>query len=672
MPVRVQELIHKWEEGVGSRYLKLVLAFFAVIAGAVAYDLAAFRNLSTPEGMEAAQLAWNIAEGRGYTTWCIRPFSVHLLMKKHLESEADPASVRPSSTNTLAAVAPEADPARLKGPHPDLANPPVYPVLLAGFFKVIQMAHPDLALQQGFRIYLPDLWIGIFNQCLLLVLAGLVFFLARRLFDEPAAWTSAVVLLGAELVWRFTLSGTSTILLMIIFLGLVMVLAHLEPAMREGSRPPRTLVLWAAAAGALAGLGGLTRYGFGWLIIPVVLWLTSLVGPRRATLAMTALGAFLLVVTPWLVRNYTLCGAPFGTTGFAIFENTPLFPEGQLERSLNPDFSLMAMTHLWHKLIGNGREMLQNALPRLGGSWISAFFLVGLLVPFRSPTLGRMRWFLLLCLAQVFLVQALARTAAPAEESLVGSDNLLVVLSPLVFIYGVSLFLTLFEQVAGQFPGVRFMVLGAFYLAACAPLVLSLFPPYPSSVVYPPYYPPWIQEKAGLVEKEGLIMSDVPWAVAWYGQRQCIGLTLKHRGRPGERHRDDFFAVDALKPVSALYLTARTLRALEPKSLWDWLEGDADAGLLNRLRRRVLDNQGREEKKEEDLGFFSAVRERLVANAHAEEEKGEDWEHFVLRTFLKSEVPTGFPLRRAPEGLFPELFLTDSERGRPKTIQSSK
>ena len=102
------------------------------------------------------------------------------------------------------------------------------------------------------------------------------------------------------------------------------------------------------------------------------------------------------------------------------------------------------------------------------------------------------------------------------------------------------------------------------------------------------------------------------------------------------------------------------------------MEADVDADLLNRLRRGVKENQGREEKKEEDFRMFAAVRERLLDNSEAADGKGEDWEQFVLTTFLKSEVPTGFPLKRAPNGLFPELFLTDSERGRPKTIQSSK
>jgi hypothetical protein len=48
------------------------------------------------------------------------------------------------------------------------------------------------------------------------------------------------------------------------------------------------------------------------------------------------------------------------------------------------------------------------------------------------------------------------------------------------------------------------------------------------------------------------MMSDVPWAVAWYGNRQCVWLTLDSQ--------DDFFAVnDYLKPVQALYLTSETM-----------------------------------------------------------------------------------------------------------------
>src|SRR5947207_14820566 len=98
MPIRVQELIHKFEEGAGYRYLKVLLGIFVMLAMALAYDLAAFRNLSTREGMDAAQLACNLAEARGYTTSFIRPFSVHLLQRKsHHERSTTPG---PPATNS--------------------------------------------------------------------------------------------------------------------------------------------------------------------------------------------------------------------------------------------------------------------------------------------------------------------------------------------------------------------------------------------------------------------------------------------------------------------------------------------------------------------------------------------------------------------------------------------
>lgn len=63
---------------------------------------------------------------------------------------------------------------------------------------------------------------------------------------------------------------------------------------------------------------------------------------------------------------------------------------------------------------------------------------------------------------------------------------------------------------------------------------------------------------------------------------------------------------------------------------------------------------------------------RMAGGAGSEnwEEAVSDWETFVLLgACLKHEVPTGFPLRRAPFGLSPELFLTDSERKSDKPIK---
>ena len=71
--LRIQEWIYKLEVGEGTRVIRLVLAILALLALAALYDLREYKNFSTAEAMDSAQLARNIAEGKGFTTLFIRP-----------------------------------------------------------------------------------------------------------------------------------------------------------------------------------------------------------------------------------------------------------------------------------------------------------------------------------------------------------------------------------------------------------------------------------------------------------------------------------------------------------------------------------------------------------------------------------------------------------------------
>ena len=105
-------------------------------------------------------------------------------------------------------------------------------------------------------------------------------------------------------------------------------------------------------------------------------------------------------------------------------------------------------------------------------------------------------------------------------------------------------------------------------------------------------------------------MSDMPWAVAWYGGRKAMWITLD----AGGSSRSDFFAIhDYQKPIKGLYLTQITMDA---RFLSETLKGAEGA-----------------------------------------------WGRFVLESFFLTNVPAGFPLRQAPRGLTPEqLFLSDRVR----------
>jgi len=505
MSVPVQELIHKWELGAGKRVLKLMVGVVAMVALAIFYDLKAFRNLSTQEGLDAAQLARNISQGRGYTTDFIRPLSIYLL-GRNVVAQTAPAAGDADSTNRIALP-------QLAGPHPDVANAPLYPLVLAGVLKAMPFDYPDLSTLKSFSIYAPDLWIAVFNQLLFLVAVCMVFRLARQLFDETVAWMAAAVFLATDLFWRFSISGLPTMLLVVILLALVGILARLELAAREGTRSMGSLTGMAAGAGLLMGVAALTRYSFGWLIIPVVIWLATVAGNRRAVLALTAAVVFVAVLAPWLMRNYQLTGTPFGTAGYALFEGTSLFPGQELERTLTPDFSQIDTTIFWHKFMSNMREIFQNDFPKFGGSWVSALFLAGLLVPFKNVTLSRVRFLVIACVVVLTVVQAFGRTGLTTESPEINSENLLVVLAPLVFMYGLSLYFILLEQFTAI--ASRYLITGIAFALTAAPLILTFLSPSPSPIVYPPYYPPWIQEKAGYVEETDFILTDIPWAVAW-------------------------------------------------------------------------------------------------------------------------------------------------------------
>jgi len=604
MPLRelLQKLIHMSEVGAGSRYLRYLVLGLAVVGLALVYNLREYRNFSTQEAMDSAQLARNIATGKGYTTLFIRPFSLYLLQTNNYLKYA----ARAGNTNT--------DFACIKTQlHPDLANAPVYPVVLAGLMKVrtfrypVELTKPFWGENSHFWRYQPDFQIAVFNEVLLLVVVVVTFFLARKLFDVNVAWLAAFLTIGCELLWRFSVSGLSTMLLMVIFLGLTWCVLRIEEMGREPQPRPAGVLGLALAAGVLTGVGALTRYAFGWTIVPVALFLFFFSGQRRVLHSLAALGAFMVILIPWVIRNFMVSSTPFGTAGFAIVEGTALFPRFQLERSVHPDLAHALWFKLYMlKLLGNAHDILANALPKLGGSWASILFLAGLLLGFRGTAARRMRYFLLACLGMYIIVQALGQTQLANESPEVNSENLLVLLVPLVFCYGVSFFFTFLDQMKLAVPQLRYVVIAIFVVLSCLPMIFTLLSPKVSPVVYPPYYPPDIQQTAGWMKENELMMSDVPWAVAWYGQHQCIWLTPSAQ--------DDFFAInDYIKPVQALYLTPETM----------------------------------------DRKFVSDL---VRSGEHS-------WGSFVVFGVLQNQIPQNFPLRNAPTGFLPErLFLTDRER----------
>ncbi len=584
----LQEIIHKFEEGEGVRIIKLAAVFLALLAMAAIYDLREFRNFTAPEAMDMSQVARNISEGKGFVTDCVRPLVIGMLEKQQ-----------------------GGNPNVLKTAVPDLTYPPVYPYLLAGWMKIIPMQWVIPQNQQLIR-YQPEFYIALFNQLWFALAAWMLFRLSLRLFDRSVAWFSAILFVCTSLYWHFSISGLPTMLLIVLVLALVECLTRIESAVREEQAHSTTwFAVMAITVGSLIGTAAMTQYSMVWLLLPAVLFLAVFGGKQRPVTLPLALLACALVMTPWLARNYQISGTLFGTAGYAVNQGMPGLQEATIERSLKIDDALLNVSLVddgLRKLVGNARHIIRLELANICGSWVSALFLVGLMMPFKRAGLSRLRYFLVFSLLIFVVVQALTQTWLTDGVVEVRSENLLAIFGPLVIMFGAALFMVLLDSLELPFPSARTWILSLAGIILCAPMALTLLPPKTYPISYPPYYPWLIQKTAGYLETNEVMMSDMPWAVAWYGRRETIWLTM--------RIKPDFFSINDLqKPIKGLYLTHLTL----------------------------------------DERFLT----RLV--------KGDDrsWGQFVLESLLKGSVPVGFPLRNAWSDVLPDqVFLSDWERWR--------
>ncbi|MCX6887098.1 MAG: glycosyltransferase family 39 protein, partial [Verrucomicrobia bacterium] len=526
----------------------------ALALTSVGYNWFSYRNMATQEAMDSAQLARNISEGKGFSTQFIRPYSMALVMKQRI-----------SKSGTAA------DLALVKGDHPDISNPPLYPLMLAGFMKVLPFKFDIPQNPNGvwggdkfkFR-HQPDMLISLINQVIFLVCIYIVYRLGKRLFDELAAYFCALIMLGTEVFWKFSVTGLSTMLLMLLFLGVVWMIVLVEEEGREPKHGPGRLLVYAALAGLFVGLCGMTRYSFLWMIVPVTAFLAAWGGNRRWISCCVAIAVFLGVSTPWMARNVVLSGLPLGTSTYTVMDSAPTstmkYVEHRLQRSLEPTPTFNPQSILL-KLVRQSRGVISNDVPKFAGNWVAGLFLLALMMNFRSPAISRLRIFMAGTLLLMILIQALGYTQLSEDMPEFNSENLLVVLAPLVILFGVAMFFTLLDAIELPIPELRPVILVSFGLLLCLPMLLTLLPPRATvPLVYPPYYPPEFQKTAAFTKTNELTMCDVPWGMAWYGRRQSVWF-------PADGHSDFFTINDTIKPVDLLLLT----RQATDVKLWSQL-----------------------------------------------------------------------------------------------------
>lgn len=492
-------------------------AMFAalIVALVLIYLFIHFAGLDSITAMDQAQIARNLAQGKGYVTNYIRPMAMWQL--------------RDSGRTGV-----EVDGAKM----PDFFQSPLNPAI---------NAIPLLLVKGAWKtdptdfVYGPDRLLAGVSMMFFLLSVAVWYAVIKRLFDSRLASMAAVLILVTDLFWKFSLSALPQMLMLFLFsLAILMTLLAYE-ALNSESRGSQFAFLF--VAGLLFGLLTLTHGLALWIFLGWLFWLCIFFKPRFLCV-LVPLAGFFIVVAPWLVRTQVACGNPFGLGIYAAVVNGKM--EEALFNSTEPDFS-KNMT-LASRIRSGIPSQIGDLVGFLGTNFVALAFFLSLMHPFRSPQASSFRW----CVTLMWVLATIGM-ALFGVEGVISVNQLHILFVPLFTCYGLAFLMVLWSRLQVPEEFLRKAFLGLIVLLTAVPLLLTVFGGPQKKIQWPPYLPPIIGVLGDWFQEDEVICSDMPWAVAWYAQRKSLLLPQTVRSFV-EIH--DF---EHLKmPVPGLYLTPVT------------------------------------------------------------------------------------------------------------------
>jgi len=497
-----------------ARSLVRLIPLAIVVLGIIAlYNMRIYKGLDDMPSMDNAQLARQIERHQGFTTYFIRPYAltqVATYKAAHGQAELFPDSLYPSTSPRSI---------------PDTYNAPAFPLLLAGFFKVIGVDFDEsVGSMQAHHAFAGDRWIPFLNATFILLTAGLMFFLGWRLFDERVAWMGSVAFIVSDFVWNYSLVALPINLLMFLTTALFLGAAELYRMAEENfnENEENAPIGWAwLIVPVLAVLLGVICLNSLLLLVLVLPFTVFLMLMRRRSwfFPFIVLGIVGLMVAPWFYHWYRICGNPLGS-------NLTLGLLGQGDYTGNQIYCATIIpsyeglfSHFGAKQYAGFLYYFQHAWSLLGSHPLVLLFAASILHQFRRRRVQAFRWLVVICaLCIVF-----ATNLGNARPDAVGDWNLVAILLPAMILIGAAFFFTLLDNMTTQLPLLNVTLVVATLALTFAPMLLIFTTSGGGSYYnYPPYLPPILSYVTHLSPADQWVTSDVPWATAWYGDRPSL------------------------------------------------------------------------------------------------------------------------------------------------------
>ena len=511
----IQRGVHAIETGNLAVWLRRGLLGVGVITVAVIY-MYNFRGLATSQAMDQAQIGRALASGHPWHTNFARPLAVGQLQKHGKDV-----------------------PSRI---WLDTYNAPLPPLIDAIALFPIKAR---LIIPERDPVYVGDKAIALMSILLFFASIVVLFFTARRLFDQKLAFLACGLVLICDMLWQYSLSGLPQMLLLFLFNATLYALVRAVEARKGGGRVGPWLVAMGAGFGLMALAHALTI----WMFLAALILCVFFFRPRYWA-ASIVLAAFLIIYTPWLARNYIVCGNPAGVAIYSVLDGIRHSEAGWM-RQVQFDPGGIGPANFRDKITSNLISQTGRIFEYLGWSVVALAFFAALLHTFKRRETGAVRWFILTMWAGAVLGMAVF---GMSEEQDVAANQLHLLFFPLMTCYGLAYLLVQWNRLGINLRLARIAFITGLFLICGFPIIISLYNMVlgsPKPVVrYPPYLPPSIAILNSWTKPEEIIASDMPWAVAWYANRRSLWVP------DAVKTFNDLGDYNVLGgPVNSLYLT---------------------------------------------------------------------------------------------------------------------
>jgi hypothetical protein len=470
-----------------------------------------FRGLNSPQAMDQAQIAREIARGNGFATKMIRPVAYYQAEK------------------TARRTVP------LQG-FQDTYHSPLNPLLNAAVLKLIGADKTNSwQMSDNEMVYPLDRVIATVCTLFFLIAIGVNYLLISRIFDTKIAGVCAILMLFCEVFWNYSLSGLPQMLMLLLFSSGLYFAYRATEASTEG----RIAMTPAIIAGIFFTLLALAHWMTVWISLGYIIYAAIAFRPR-GIVGISILGLLLVAGIGPMVRNIDITGSPFGTAFLTLYNGLGNGTETTVMRNSDLEAEPLVLDGLIAKVLRTTLTQATDIVPLLAGIIVAPLFFLALLHPFKRKSIANFRWaILLMWVSTAFGLAFFGISNKPLDP-----NQLHLLFAPIMTAYGLAFISILWTRLdfVGSTPMLQnvhhFIIIGICAL----PLVLAL----PSKVRtgmhlsnrggvphWPPYYAPALNNENGVkgfTTPKQVVFSDQPWAVAWYADRISIWLPPSREG----------------------------------------------------------------------------------------------------------------------------------------------